>query len=185
MKSYSMNTCVKYNSNRKLLDEINGLFESIYDYMDYTLDNKDYCKARQTEMVLINGIDDNHLYTSDVKPYVVQARDYFFEMSLFIKKEKDEKQYIMIRAYDPITRITYREKHKYVSTYGDFEHMEKLESMIVLLNNILRFDYVQTKQINEKFYLELNKYILKPERVENMATTYNMEFCEYLDKIMD
>ena len=176
------------NNNQSLLRGINQLFEVIYDYMDYTLDNKDYNNARLTQKLLINDniVDDNHLYKPNTKPYVVEVRDYFFKMLLFIKRENDnDKTYTMIRAYDPITRITLREKHKYVSMYGEFEHMEKLESMIVVLDNIIRFDYALAKQKNEPFYIELNKYILKPERVEKMATTYHMEFCDYLDAIMD
>jgi hypothetical protein len=34
-----------------------------------------------------------------------------------------------------------------------------------------------------KFYHDLNKYILKPERIEKMAGKYGIDFIDYLDAI--
>lgn len=61
---------------------------------------------------------------------------------------------------------------------------DNIRNLIPILDGIIRFDYKKMKHDNEKLYLELNAIILHPNRVQNMATTYAIEFFEYLDAIM-
>lgn len=57
------------------------------------------------------------------------------------------------------------------------KYVAKLEH--VLANT----DYTTLKEQNREFYHELNKYILKPERIEKMAHDYGINSIEYLDAI--
>lgn len=61
---------------------------------------------------------------------------------------------------------------------------DTIRNILPILNGIIRFDYNKMKQDNEDFYNELNKHILKPERIQNMAAAHNIDFFEYLDTIM-
>lgn len=71
--------------------------------------------------------------------------------------------------------------HSYLSYYTINDN---IRSILLTLNGIIRFDYNRMKQDNENFYIELNKVILKPERIQNMATIYDIDFFDYLDAIM-
>jgi hypothetical protein len=61
---------------------------------------------------------------------------------------------------------------------------DNIRNILPILNGIIRFDYKKMKQENENLYLELNKVILKPERIQIMATNYGIDFFDYLDAIM-
>ena len=61
---------------------------------------------------------------------------------------------------------------------------DTIRDILLTLNGIIRFDYKKMKKDNEKLYIELNKVILKPQRIESMATHYDIDFFEYLDAIM-
>lgn len=61
---------------------------------------------------------------------------------------------------------------------------DTVRNVNVMLNGIIHFDYEKMKQDNEQFYIELNNNVLNPKRIETMATTYFIDFFDYLDAIM-
>ena len=72
-----------------------------------------------------------------------------------------------------------------IQTYFSYYSInDAIKNITTTLNDIIRFDYKRMKQDNEQFYLELNKKILNPKRIEVMSTTYVIDFFDYLDAIM-
>ena len=70
--------------------------------------------------------------------------------------------------------------HRYFSVYMI---NDVIQEILLKLNGIIRFDYSKMKKDNENFYMELNKVILNPQRIEIMASYYGIDFFEYLDAI--
>jgi len=68
--------------------------------------------------------------------------------------------------------------------FSNYSINDNIRNIVIRLNGIIRFDYNRMKEGNENLYLQLNKAILKPERIQNMATIYDIDFFDYLDAIM-
>lgn len=64
----------------------------------------------------------------------------------------------------------------------DFTYLAANPNALHLLYDL---DCEMMKEQNREFYIELNKVVLNPERIERMTSKYNIEFFEYLRTIMD
>jgi len=60
---------------------------------------------------------------------------------------------------------------------------EQMDDIALCLDKIMHIDYNKMRQDNRDFFVELNQYILKPERVERMAEQCGVDFFDYLDAI--
>lgn len=64
--------------------------------------------------------------------------------------------------------------------------LEELYELVEHLYDILYsfdYDYEEMKIEGKKKFNELRKYVGNPGRIERMASIYNMDFCEYLERI--
>lgn len=143
------------DTNRRLLNEIHDVFEEIFEYNDYTWDELEFQIAYTQQRKIAQIPCDADLYTYD-KQFLEDIYSYFSYYSHKLDKS----------VYKPVSRN------------------QLIHNVLITLNEIIQFDYKRMKEDNESFYIELNKVILKPQRIENMASNYGVDFFEYLDAIM-
>lgn len=144
------------DTNRALLNEIYQAFEEIFEYNDYTWDEIEFRIAYAQQKKIKQISCDGDLYSSDKKQLLTDIHSYLSYYLTYY--EADEYRYYTIN--------------------------DNIHNTILKLNGIIRFDYKRMKEANENLYLELNKVILNPERIQNMATIYDIDFFDYLDAIM-
>lgn len=81
---------------------------------------------------------------------------------------------------------TVRFNNSMYPSYLSFNHLiDEFDNIVLDLERILRFDYIRMKADNEVFYLELNKFVLNPKRIEKMASMFDLDFFDYLNIIVD
>lgn len=51
------------------------------------------------------------------------------------------------------------------------------------LDKIMYIDYDKMRNNNREFFLELNQYVLHPERIQRISQRFNIEFFDYLDSL--
>lgn len=64
-------------------------------------------------------------------------------------------------------------------------YAEIVSELEFIFTRIPPSNYEYMKEKNEQFYEDLNKYVLKPERIERFSQKFGLEFFDYLDAIFD
>lgn len=89
-----------------------------------------------------------------------------------------------------IQRGTNNPSFRFATMQEVYQHsLNNLYSEIVselefILTRIPPNDYQNMKAANEEFYHELNKVVLKPERIEKFSQQFGVEFFDYLEAII-
>lgn len=123
---------------------------------------------------------------SDTDLYNPENREQLTILKNFLKYPEDNLQHFieLFQEYMDIKRSFRR----YDNADDDMHCMDTFFANIVseleyILDRMPPTNYERMKENNRHLYYELNKYILKPERIEKMSATYNIEFIDYIDAI--
>ena len=123
---------------------------------------------------------------SDTDLYNPDNREQLTILKNFLKYPEDNLQHFieLFQEYMDIKRSFRR----YDNTDDDMHCLDTFFGDIVteleyILERMPPVDYETMKENNRQFYHDLNKYVLKPQRIEKMAHNYGIEFIDYLDAI--
>lgn len=126
-------------------------------------------------------------YDTDSKLYLPIYKHLVVELANFLKYPERHIEYfdlVFSEYYDIVINCRRFDRND----DGDEEEYHNMDdffkSYVSKLDYILaNTDYTIMKEQNRELYHDLNKYILKPERIEKMADKFGMNFCDYLDAI--
>jgi hypothetical protein len=122
---------------------------------------------------------------SDADLYNPQNKEPLIKLKNFLKyPEAYLEQFIdLFKEYMEIKRTfaKYDDDEEFGSIDDFFT--EIVSELEMILYRMPPLDYETMKENNREFYHDLNKYILKPERIEKMACKYGIDFIDYLDAI--
>jgi hypothetical protein len=126
-------------------------------------------------------------YDSDAKLYLPIYKHLLIELVNFLKYPERHIEYfdLVFSEYYDIVINCRRFDRNYDGNEEEYHNMEDFfKSYVSKLDYIsANTDYTIMKEQNRELYHDLNKYILKPERIDKIADKFGMNFCEYLDAI--
>lgn len=123
---------------------------------------------------------------SDTDLYNPENREQLTILKNFLKYPEDNLQHF-IELFDEYMDIK-RSFRRYDNTDDNIHCMDEfftdiVEDLEYILDRMLPADYDIIHENNRSLYYELNKYILKPERIEKMSRDYGINSIEYMDAI--
>ena len=178
--------------------ECNQLRDRIYSVLDTC---RVYAHDKQFKAYLISYL--NWLESiSDMDFYDPQNKEQTATLKSFVEHpEKHIPQYdynncenvnayirtkealIQSRTNNPSFRFTTMQE---VYQYSlDDLYTEIVSELEFILSRIPPNNYQNMRTKNKEFYHELNKVVLKPERIEKMSQQFGLEFFDYLEAIVD
>lgn len=96
---------------------------------------------------------------------------------------RTKESLIQSRTNNPSFRFTTMEEIYQHSLNGLYT--EIVSELEFILTRMPPNDYQNMKAANKEFYHELNKVVLKPERIEKISQRFGIEFFDYLEAIVD
>lgn len=161
------NYCV--NTMLDILKTFRG--NAIYDHF------REYLNSHINWLITLN---------SDIDLYDPRNKARLIEINEFLKHPEEHlEEFIeLFREYIDIKRSFNR-----IFDDQDWHSMNEFFTEIVselefILERIPPTDYQNMKERNRAFYRELNKIVLKPERIEKMSGHFGIGFFDYLDAIV-
>lgn len=141
---------------------------------------EDFRKFLNSHIVWLSSI------TSDTELYHPSNKKPLVELKNFLE-DPEEHLEDFIELFQEYMDIKYAFRH-YHDNNDDWGTMDSFFTDIVsdleyILYRMLPADYETMKEKNRQFYHEINKYVLKPERIEKMAQQFGIEFFDYMDAI--
>jgi len=85
--------------------------------------------------------------------------------------------------FAPVLRTSFESPESIVAEYSIDDVFEEIDDIALCLDKIMHIDYDKMRQDNRDFFVELNQYILKPDRVQKMSEQFNIDFFDYLDAL--
>lgn len=164
-------------------DQQNYTRHTLLDILDTFRENARFEHFRKFLTSHVRWISALH---SDTELYNPENREQLTILKNFLKYPEDNLLHFieLFQEYMDIKRSFRR----YDNTYDDIHCMDEFFTNIVtdleyILYRMPPTDYERMKEQNREFYHDLNKYILKPERIEKMAHDYGINFIDYMDAI--
>ena len=154
----------------------------LMDIVDTFLENSDIIEFRcmlHCHLDWLNRVrNDQELYDpiykyklNELKEFLKNAECYFEEfIDLYRDYENARRAFEWYEHYDPYQPMS----EFFVELVSELEY---------ILDRTPSRDYDWLHEKNREFYCELNKYILKPERIEKMSHEYGMDEITYMDAI--
>jgi len=83
--------------------------------------------------------------------------------------------------------MVYMNNYRYSDYYEGCKRIkelfEEIDNIALCLDKIMHIDYDKMRKDNRDFFSDLNKYVLKPERIERISGQFGIEFFDYLDSL--
>jgi len=185
-----------HESNMYEHEECSKLRDNIYSILDIC---RLYTHNRQFKRILVSQL--NWLgRISDADFYHPQNKERVTILKNFLEQPEEHiphyvtSNFVQINAYiytkealiakskkDPAFRFANMQE-VYAYSMNDL-FTEIVAELEFILTRVPPMDYEKMKENKRQFYQDLNKYILKPERIEKMAGEYRINCIEYLDAI--
>lgn len=185
-----------YESNLYEYHECNKLRDRIYSILDvcrvYTHD-REFKNDMASYLNWLGRLSDADFYHHQNRQRVTRLKNFLehpedhipkFNVNSFENYNayiRTKEALIQSSTNNPSFRFnTIEESYQYSL---DELYTEIVSELEFILPRIPPSNYEYMKEKNEEFYQDLNKYVLKPERIEKMSHQFGLEFFEYLDAI--
>ncbi len=141
----------------------------------------------------------------DIISSVTENTSLYRKVNKIIIQLEDIKNNYRLNWYDPIigyhppnllielhTFFAYRGwwQEDFIITYNIHygvtllnELLQKIEDIVLDLDKIMHIDYDKMRQDRRDFFVDLNKYVLKPERLEKISGQFGLDLFDYLDAL--
>lgn len=77
----------------------------------------------------------------------------------------------------------YDELLSHITSHSIDDIFGEMDDIVLCLDKIMHIDYDKMRKDNRDFFVELNEYLLHPDRIQRMSEQFNIDFGDYLDAL--